>query len=627
MNKKLIATSVVAATILVGCGANKAEVSKTQTQDNTPKQELQTQSTNQSHTISFSEVPVPMTDKEKRKILASKYIEVDGEKTKIRFRTIAKSGDKFGENTYGLVYDKKGQPISYPDGSLKISHANDFASLLPVGDKLYMVSHFETSPAAMYLSELSQSDKGELKVKSTKPIDFSKSNGLWVPCAGSVTPWNTHLGSEEYEPDASKIDNDGNIAGNKHYKNMAQYFGGDMKAMNPYDYGWIPEVIVNEDGSSKAIKHYAMGRFAHELAYVMPDQRTVYLSDDGTNVALFMFVADHKGDLSSGTLYAAKWEQRSKRGAGRADIKWVNLGHSSNRAVRKALKKKVTFKDIFKKMSVRKDGTCAIPSFTPVNTTFGPECLKVKTGMDELASRLESRRYAAIKGATTEFRKMEGITHDPKNNILYVAMSAIGKGMEDNKKKGKPNDKYDRGGNNDIQLKYNKCGAIYGLNMISFSTPHATDGSKIDSQYVTNSMYGVLMGEHSRGGSSKIAQANKCQYDKIANPDNITFIPNTNTMIIGEDTGSGHQNDFIWSYNLGSKELTRIQTTPYGSETTSPYFYNNIGGYGYLMSVVQHPFGEGDATTKEKDMPNKAKSQDDFKAYTGYIGPLPVINK
>ena len=29
--------------------------------------------------------------------------------------------------------------------------------------------------------------------------------GLWVPCAGSVTPWGTHLGSEEYEPDAAKV--------------------------------------------------------------------------------------------------------------------------------------------------------------------------------------------------------------------------------------------------------------------------------------------------------------------------------------------------------------------------------------------------------------------------------------
>ena len=25
---------------------------------------------------------------------------------------------------------------------------------------------------------------------------------MWTPCAGSVTPWQTHLGSEEYPPDA-----------------------------------------------------------------------------------------------------------------------------------------------------------------------------------------------------------------------------------------------------------------------------------------------------------------------------------------------------------------------------------------------------------------------------------------
>ena len=36
----------------------------------------------------------------------------------------------------------------------------------------------------------------------TKPLDFSAHGGLWTPCAGSVTPWETHLGSEEYEPDA-----------------------------------------------------------------------------------------------------------------------------------------------------------------------------------------------------------------------------------------------------------------------------------------------------------------------------------------------------------------------------------------------------------------------------------------
>jgi hypothetical protein len=33
-------------------------------------------------------------------------------------------------------------------------------------------------------------------------IDMSGVRGLWIPCAGSLSPWNTHLGSMEYEPDA-----------------------------------------------------------------------------------------------------------------------------------------------------------------------------------------------------------------------------------------------------------------------------------------------------------------------------------------------------------------------------------------------------------------------------------------
>jgi hypothetical protein len=35
-------------------------------------------------------------------------------------------------------------------------------------------------------------------------------------------------------------------------------------------------------------------------------------------------------------------------------------------------------------------------------------------------------------------------------------------------------------------------------------------------------------------------------------------------------------------------------STPYGSETTSTYFYPNINGYAYMTAVVQHPYGESD---------------------------------
>lgn len=58
-------------------------------------------------------------------------------------------------------------------------------------------------PAVMDHIKISQ-DKatGKLTVTSIGSVDWSAWDGLWVPCAGSVTPWGTHLGSEEGEPDA-----------------------------------------------------------------------------------------------------------------------------------------------------------------------------------------------------------------------------------------------------------------------------------------------------------------------------------------------------------------------------------------------------------------------------------------
>jgi hypothetical protein len=42
-----------------------------------------------------------------------------------------------------------------------------------------------------------------------------------------------------------------------------------------------------------------------------------------------------------------------------------------------------------------------------------------------LAAALETRRYAAYLGATTEWTKWEGITYDPKRRRLYTAMTEM----------------------------------------------------------------------------------------------------------------------------------------------------------------------------------------------------------
>ena len=93
----------------------------------------------------------------------------------------------------------------------------------PADNKIYGLQHFEgdqhTVGAAedpenvegrlgvVYLAELT-AKAGQLEVVRIEPVDFNvpatKNSGVWNPSGGSVTPWHSHLGSEEREPDARK---------------------------------------------------------------------------------------------------------------------------------------------------------------------------------------------------------------------------------------------------------------------------------------------------------------------------------------------------------------------------------------------------------------------------------------
>lgn len=574
--------------------------------------------------ISFSGVNVPVTDAEKRSILASPAATVNGRDHKIGYNVLMRSGDVIGSGTFGMIYDQTGQTARAEDGSVFISSDNDFSSLLPVGGKLFNVTHFESRPGAMYLTELNQDkDTGSLSPVRTMSIDFSAFGGLWVPCAGSVTPWGTHLGSEEYPPDAREHEEATSADDIPDYdKDMLRYFGivnpwGDdvtlsqiRNLFNSYKYGYPVEVEVREDMTYTVNKRYAMGRVALELAYVMPDRKTAYMSDDGTNVGFFMFVADEENDLSSGKLYAAQWNQTGTENGGSADIKWIDLGHAEEASIKSAIDNGTKFFDIFEAAEPNADNTCP-EGYASMNAEdAGHECLKVKPGMEMIASRLETRRYADSLGATTEFRKEEGITYDPDKNLLYVAMSEVNSGMEDFKRSGSDNDRYDKGGPNHIRLPYNNCGCVYQLEVGS--------DDAIGSDYVVKNTSGMICGIMTEYPDDSPYAGNKCDVDGIANPDNITYLPGYNTLIIGEDTGSGHQNDVVWAYDTETGALSRIQTTPYGSETTSPYFYPNVNGWAYIMSVIQHPYGESDR--------DKLADASDARAYVGYIGPLPKMD-
>jgi hypothetical protein len=571
--------------------------------------------------VKFGEIGVQLGDDQKD-IQTSSTVSVNDVAQAVTFKKLMATGDTNNGEIFGQVKDYQDNNITFGDGSPYICNGTndgvgsglDYTSILQKNGKLFMVSQFECQIGAMYKAELEQNVvTGELSVKDNSLEFISQKAGFggFVHCAGQKTPWESHLGSEEYEPDARAVEENADattgLTDDKYYDEVAKYWGGDATKLSPYYYGWTPEVTIAGDDSAVYTKHYSMGRMSHELSYVMPDEKTVYMSDDGTNVGLYMFVADAAQDLSAGTLYAAKWIQKDGANGGNADIVWIKLAHGTNAQIKAILdpddnvntNDAPKFSDIFDTVDPNEDGTCQ-SGYTSVNTSAGHECLAVKTGKEQAAAFLETRRYSAIKGATTEFRKEEGITFSSDHNKLFVAMSAVAYGMEDNMKKASANTSYDKGGNNDIKIPYNPCGAIYALD-VAKTNQVDSEGNMISSAYVVENMYAILTGEPTEYPEGFPYEGNTCSVNGISNPDNVTYLENSNLLFIGEDTSS-HLNNIVWAYDLSNGSLTRTLSTPLDAETTSPFWYKNIGGYDYMTAVTQHPMdGVDGATDAQKE--------------------------
>lgn len=601
--------------------------------------------------VSFSGSRAPATAEEMSKPFSTatvvvKYTNGKTKKFPLTYKELFKTTDKFkmpnGETFQaGTPTDYYGDPITDKSVDGKpvhyVSDAPDANSLLrPMKDgSLYLVSHYEYDsldnagkpawrrvPASMTLTKLYQNMKtGELKVSTVDKIDFSGVNGLWVPCNGSLTPWNTHLGSEEYEPDARSFEFDTPeklSESTAHLKDFAKLYFDDEKKANPYYYGFTPEVFVSSDGMTRVVKHYSTGRRSNEMMIVMPDERTAYFGDDGEYTTLFMYVADKPRDLSAGTLYAAKFAQTSADKGGAGNLEWIKLGHATDKEIKRIIDKGIKFSDIFEVSDVPKEGFIPVKQYSGQNAKYGKvEYLKLKPGMEKAAAFLETRRYAAMLGATSEFNKMEGLTVNAKDKKLYVAIADIGKGMEKNSQD--PTDH--------IQLPKVKAGAVYELSLKPGQKN--TTGQPINSGYVASSMKALLVGEDL---AQPDAYGNKANVNKIAGPDNLSFSEDYRTLFIGEDS-SQHINNFVWAYNVETKKLSRILSVPAGAEATGLQAVDNRNGFSYIMSNFQHPGDELDNFA-----PTAVKIEDVKKAVdktyginqagaVGYVQGLPNIKK
>jgi secreted PhoX family phosphatase len=612
--------------------------------------------------FTVEEVKVPSTEDEKHDNIGTTKITMgDGTEYDTEYHVIYRSGDDVDGVVFGAVLDQNGDPImAYPmDSSYVeepmdnvpgdeplISHVVDFTSLLSANNTTAptdyaMFAHFETPlPANIYRINVDFDTDCTVITDSIEPTNWSAWGGLWEPCSGKVTPWNTHLGSEEHEPDAKLMEGTyaefvtAYKAGSSHALNVMHFmryyglysanvtteeeFEGLKEKFNPYKFGHVTELSVEEDGSTKTQKWYTTGRVSIENPEIMPDNATIYIADDANYGILTRFVMDTPGNMSVGTLYAANWTQAAnewlavgKQGpattttdeettttaGGYFSIEWIELGHATQEEISDMIwgtdkMKPLVFSDIFDSEDSKGFDMCS-PGFTYIQNgwaTMQEECLTVKPGMEIAAAFLETRRYANMLGATAEMQSTEGMASVPKENKFYLSMSAIKNGMSD--------------GLGSIDVPENKCGCVYEFD-VDPATQALTTGRAL------------ICGE-----PDDKDPLNACSTDSIASPDNLAYTglfgtDDDHSLLIAEDT-SHHQNDYLWHFDIETAKMDRILTTGYGTQVTGPaYFSDGMGCY-LLMAVVPHPYKKSD-----KDMVNATNTNNlGLGGNVGYIGPI-----
>nr|WP_174507266.1 alkaline phosphatase PhoX [Acinetobacter sp. Marseille-Q1620] len=563
----------------------------------------------------------------------------------------------------GGYYDIKNNPIidksvagkdrqyfsDCPDGSSLISFkqatGKDFTdadkkALGVTGNPVFHVVQFEylsrdqaggdtygklSSPIAVLT--LDQNPKtGHLELVKYHNVDTSNAHGLWITCGASLSPWGTHLSSEEYEPDAFDQKLGQSLSTLKAFSKNVY---GDETSANPYNYGHLPEVIVKADGTGTVVKHYCLGRISHELVQVFPDNRTVLMGDDYTNGGLFMFVADKEKDLSAGTLYVAKYTtQLTDTTAGK--ISWINLGHASSTEVENLVKAGIKPTDIFESvLQIAKYPTDATQAekdaidakkptaeqkaladaakarlkvqqaaqkadleakgfkFTYLSKTGVYLKLKDDSTKTKLAAAfLETHRYAALVGASMALTKNEGTTVNIADKKAYSALANIVDSMVE-------------GGSGYIAEHNVKFPKITAGGILEHKL---TDGQKdsaniaINSEWVPSESRLLLKGKDISFDSF----GNTADPEQIASPDNLKFSEKLRVLFIGEDSGN-HLNNYLWAYNVDTGTLDRVLSTPAGAESTGLHAVDEVNGWTYIMSNFQHPGDEWNRYYKVND--------------------------
>ncbi len=184
-------------------------------------------------------------------------------------------------------------------------------SLIPALDNVNLQAEDGGDVTVLDLSFNSSDNQWE--INASENVDFVDHFGVpgtGVNCSGAITPWGTSITCEEINYN-SLVDQIDGVPGLGLLINPNDIT--DLNNDGWYDLGWCVEVdpitrdVVDYDGDGQADKLWQMGNMAHENKTTPLDSQRVYWGEDNgasneTNY-LYKFVADTKGDLSSGDLF------------------------------------------------------------------------------------------------------------------------------------------------------------------------------------------------------------------------------------------------------------------------------------------------------------------------------------
>ena len=471
------------------------------------------------------------------------------------YQVLLQSGDVLSEGgNAGGIYSVDDET------RLFISQKPDYNAFVPLNDngsRGFLYTAWEERPAGISQLEIEwNTTSTEWDVLGGMMLNLSSVNGGWVFCFGSMSPWETPLLSEELY--FSNTINWNDETYNYHYdqERLEDYLG---YYPNPYDYGYIMEIENATTADPDFTKHFAMGRYSHENAQVMPDERTVYLSDDGYETVLFKFVADTAGDLSSGTLYAARVTQDNSSDSAITgfDVEWMEMASSSNSMIQTWIEEYdgITTADFISgDNSYISDEDITDWAEGHLNEDLNGDGT-IGSATDDRVAFLESRKAAAALGASDEWNKMEGVGFNPNApDYLYLAMSDVRSDMSD--------------GQGDINVTENRCGIVYRMTL--------------DDEWNVNRIEPVIS-----GGPYTSSATYECDVDNLAGPDNLVVLDD-GQVLIGEDTGK-HENNMVWLWKpafepeIGAKEGGENSETV---ETGDDNDATNIPGFGFLLSII-----------------------------------------